>query len=1797
VVEKGDPLAKGIDTERENRMQFLKSRTHELQGLIGNRRKNPGTLDRDTAFRYQFEQTELELELGRLTAEQESDILLAPQAAVIQTLPQGPATDGSMTVQIVPLNEGIITLPLSMEHFGFDDVMLSVNGKRVTVSDWEAGGFDLAKGAKGEFNLTVHFISSEPVTQGREKLCKYDVTLIRSNASGNDPLNIQNAADFHTTVPPSQFVRAGVPSVPGVPAGIFHAAVHDGQIVKAGDILGTVRIPAVHEEQTRQADELVRLAKKCRSYNAQFPTLPESAVQEFESRAQRAKASVEREGAAVLVKAPVGGRVRGVTSLDGQVLATGRITEAGILNAEVFLGSSTDPRSTEWSDRLSNDDPYLIPVEKGSVKKRDKVSVSTARGILPGEVYAVIPLANRGVQLYSGLDGIVIKITDEGGFVGEGGAVNIGFDNGKLASKWTLEKGVSAQKFAPPLRVQNDIPPAIQQEFQKHPGKRIGVFRILEMVRSEKNVHQRFEIARYFMNPLGFRYVNGLVAAVIAGLFGLWSLPKLFFVAIRHRRQKAFFRKDTEEALAELNNQFQEIEMRLTRRANRRQGDPARDPDAQVLREIIVPIQNWVKLVWEHEDLGSDERDTITTQASELATNPLFRFSKEHFEELAGIWKNDTRYLVKIRGLLARMSLLTGQVAGRQLRAHLENGEDMETLELLRFQEKMADFSENFNEGYNLAHRLIALSQVIDLFPPKLKRGNHDLEFSAWQEIIRNRRVIWTFPVLRFFLFVSAMVVINQWIALRSFKNVAVNMQKLGISGFPSTQEAMRTAKEGLRKAFHPVANVDELEGNKLDAYYGRWLGRLMVVVGVLIAIKLPVFLALLGLSHLIAPGAALFLQFAVPAVVIWRHVGPMLEKLNGEGYGAVRAEIQTLRRSAEKMRRKPPAIRNASTPKAFPQVSSRVVNPPDEDLMMEKMRQALLDDDLRQSVEIIVLLSPKHGENKKFFEAMTTQDEVLKRFDFTVAESDGLFPGNVGQFFAARDLTKFLGKKTQIYWFPQPDTPFPAAMALFKMNLAEALRMAGDFKQHKMKFGEILFPGGDLSNNTINYTKNGSHIVIGARLASLEEVKKHRYPVMLGRNGSPRHDVEHVVRRPEDLQGVLSQYGHQLGAGLSMENPITPQFPVFRGGPLALVSDNDEEREQMEELLMEFRKKIENLTERYGPFPVDLLEDFASVVVEFRRQILENDAVPPNLQSMAHRQKMFANVDDTANPYGKIYGALGKTLWNRYRNQQQNPPEVEAFVPAPSDHLFVSGNDREGIKRWIERIRSTFPELVNAVASEKFNSGKVSDIQSQKFVFSDSKNDNMPLTKEAGYQRNLASRKVAAFVTKDGKILFQRRSRQSSINPGLLDLAVFERLEPGETPEAAVQRGFLEELRDGRPLPDSLTVLPVREIDRVSYQVPHEKRRQVPSTRREDVSVFLLSLNGEFGWNEFVPGEDAVEVVSYPLSEVWRMYDEKHGVFTPRTYTLMKKFLPEIGKTAALAGHEGTARSELRKWKIPAKIPPGHESRGIAEHPPLQEKPLLEARDFIPEKVRLLTAIKITERILGPQDEKLFSRLKALLENEDLLFERTEPELRAILELSARQLLQLQKNEEMFRAIPQQANTANTLFIDARIGIREEHILLLSRLPFRVVILFDSSQFSRRVAIEQKIKGMVLPARRFQLMDTPDGISASILKYLRPLITGAQYQRSDYAFVGTDRREVQKVKGYVGNLVYYDKDLKAYGEEVLFSLLWHLVTSPQLFGLGKKRDICWGIKEAVVYVLERLAESLQAIQKTGQAA
>jgi hypothetical protein len=1911
VVKKGALLVRASDTERENKIRFLETRMQEVGAKIAEGERDRETLDRDTLLKYRFDRTELELELFRFRAEQSADALFSPRPALVQTLPLGPATDGGYAIQIVPLDEGMIKIKLPPRYSSASAVALSVNGKRVTVLDWEASGFDLAEGKEGEFTLTLHFVSPTPVTPGnKEAPAQYAIELLNGDPRSVEAARINQETGFHTLVPPSQFTPVGVSPVPGVGAGVFHASVRDGQIVQVGEILGEVSIPAVHAEETRKAMELSRRASDFRRANSDFNTLPESTLQDLDARAARARAGLERNGSPILIKAPVSGRVQGMTGLDGQMLPLGRMTEAGIVNDEIFLGTSVDPRSKEWTGRLVSSDPYLIPVKHGTLKRGDQVSILTTHGVLAGTVYAVTPLANNGFELFTTLDGIVLSVVDKEGLLGEGSAVDIFFDKGANALEWARKGHSVPERSNPPLRFQDEIPAAIREELQMHPGRKIGVLRMLQLAKSEQNIQQRFAILRYFSGAFGFRYLGWVAAILIAGALAVITIPNLLFWFVKHRSHKNFFRQEMVESLQELRAEMDKIEMSLNRKAVNRNIEASLDPDKKVVREIVEPIQDWIRLLWEHENLGSDEYATILTKAGELTGNEFLRFSQEHFEDLGGQWKNDTRYQVKIRGILTRLSILSGRMAVAHLRQMNADQSEVDFREFLRFEEKITGFAENFNEGYNLAHRLIALSQVIELYPPKLVRGRSPLKFSEWLDIVKNRMVIWTFPVLRFFLGVSVMVIINRWVALRNAKKVFVNTHELRVFGFTSVEEAMQTAQKGLDRAFHPKALVDEVEGNKLFAYYGRWLGRVLVLTGVVIAIQAPLIFAFFGLTTFVAQGFGLVLQLLVPTIAIWRHVGPMLMRLSGEGYGVWKGQIRSLRRAAKQINRKLPktsvfddsqeeasvsspvadfskdeipgsaatleeveaflsSVRDkqpkdqaaaqamasffdrilseaetigdpveqakriklveqflgnrsemrgqdllaqiarralekhansipelekyaprhpktfavqesvkadlperqrsaaARTNTVFPSPSVKP-EPEDEKLIMMKIREALLDDTLRESVEIVVLLPPQNGENKRFFEEMVSRDRILQRFRFRVAESDGLFPGTAGQVFAAKSLAQSPEKKIKIYWFPKSEVPFPVAMSLFTANLGEAMRMAGDFKMRGMQYGEILFPGGDLSSNIMHYSKNGSNIVIDARLASFAEVQKRRYPVLLGRNGSPRHKVEHVVRRPEELQGALSQYGYDTGVGLTTRNTVLLQFPVPKG-PLALVSNNEEEHRQMQALLEAFLKRTEELTERYGAFWVDFVEDFAGVIAEFHRQLKENNSVPPSLERLVHQQKKFPDGQNTANPLGKIYQAIGQKLWASY-TEQQEIPHVESFIPPPTALFFVPGDDLPQIIQQLEHMEKKYPELVNAVALEKLKHGNVPDDERREFLFRyASTGEVVKLPRKMGHERKFAPLVSAAFITQEGKLLFQRRSRLASSNPGLLDLPVVEQREEGETPEVTIRRGFKEELFNGRPLPPSLSVLSFQAVADTSYEVQHERRRQVPGMIKEEASVFLTSLPSGFLLDDFSPGDSAVEVVSYTSEEVEKMYAEQHGVFTPRTYAMLKQFFPRIKEAVAHSDHGSLqVRSEIRTaapvsgraWsagpssKEPVRVAvrhgsskevqnkqpspslstplPSQKTSGHRERSPIPSKKsaaaavprtaltrveetseqgveevIREKSPAVPDEVRILAAIVVAEKILAVHDAGLLSRLEASLEDAGAVSERVAPALATLAGAHEIPVEVLKVRLEFLLRQEQVQNPADdrVVFLDAG-TVPAEYFRKLMDAPVPVVILFDRRHKTLYEQVSKERPHLKKPDNVFPIY-TPDGVSSFIRSSLQsgtPLLSAS---------------------------------------------------------------------------------------------
>ena len=539
--------------------------------------------------------------------------------------------------------------------------------------------------------------------------------------------------------------------------------------------------------------------------------------------------------------------------------------------------------------------------------------------------------------------------------------------------------------------------------------------------------------------------------------------------------------------------------------------------------------------------------------------------------------------------------------------------------------------------------------------------------------------------------------------------------------------------------------------------------------------------------------------------------------------------------------------------------------------------------------------------------------------------------------------------------------------------------------------------------------------------------------------------------------------------------------------------------------------------------------------------------------------------------------------------------------------------------------MRKAFPELVTAFAVEKIHGASVLDMEGKKFVFNDSQNGNVHVTREAGYRRNLEARKVAAFVTKDGKILFQRRSRQASSNPGLLDLPVFEHLEPGETPEVAVQRGFLEELRDGRPLPPSLAVLPFREIDSVSYQVPHEKRRQIPTTRKENVSVFLFSLNGEFNWSEFVPGDDAAEIVAYSREEVAQAYREKHGIFTQRTYVMLERFLPQIEQAMAQQASHGrpeqrsavdqppASRSELRNGMPPSVIPsPVAEKGGSSEAAVRFGEKEFEIPQFrVRAEIRILTAIVVAEKILAANDAGLMLRLEASLEESGSVSGRVAPALAALagahdvpVEVLKTRLESLLRQEQ----IPTSADD-RIVFLDAG-TVPAEYFKKLMNSPVPVVVLFDRHHQALygQVSKEQLRRN---PKSGVLLVYAPDGVSTFVKRALQSgdaFLTASPRlnavltrfrnhgKADDIALIASGRAESQKVEAdYVGHRYYYGDETLRLDPELLFYSLQLLLRSPELFRYGKGRNAQDAVS-LIGLVLQQLAQEFQASLKTSSA-
>ena len=503
----------------------------------------------------------------------------------------------------------------------------------------------------------------------------------------------------------------------------------------------------------------------------------------------------------------------------------------------------------------------------------------------------------------------------------------------------------------------------------------------------------------------------------------------------------------------------------------------------------------------------------------------------------------------------------------------------------------------------------------------------------------------------------------------------------------------------------------------------------------------------------------------------------------------------------------------------------------------------------------------------------------------------------------------------------------------------------------------------------------------------------------------------------------------------------------------------------------------------------------------------------------------------------------------------------MESFIPPPTALFFVPGDDQQQITQQLEHMEKIYPELVNTVALEKLKHGSVPDDERREFLFRyASTGEIVKLPRRMGHERKFAALVSAAFIVGDGKLFFQRRSRLASSNPGLLDLPVVEHREAGESPEGTIRRGFKEELFDGRPLPSSLSSLSFQAIADTSYEVQHERRRQVPGTIKEEASVFLTTLNSGFRLDEFSPGDSAVEVVSFFPEEVERMLAEQGGLFTPRTYVMVKQFLPQIKKAMGLPDHGSLqVRSEIRavasvsqvvssavpskkkpirddvhrgsSKRLPSKQPlrsslTSLSSQAISSHrgrlPVSTEKNAVatvsravptrveevteqEIQDVVrekglavPDEIRILAAIVVAEKILAVRDAGLLSRLEASLEDAGTVSERIAPALAALAGAHEVPVEVLKARLEFLLRQKQVQNPADdrVVFLDAG-AVPAEYFRKLMDSPVPVVILFDRRH---KTLYEQVLKERLHPKKPDNVFPiyTPDGVSSFIRSSLQ---------------------------------------------------------------------------------------------------
>ena len=1768
MVSSGDVILKIMDPENASRIRTLIAEIALIDAQLAD-----GSVNAAEYTNLQFEKESLERELRERNYQEAIRTLKASHPLKIVKLARGQVNQGDVAVYGVELDAGQISFRLPIENADFDNAELQVNGETVWVLRYDLGDFDPVS---GQFLLTIDFVS--PSGARHDSQITYSLRLDRRREQGMSDPPLGAGKPFHVMVSPRESASVTVPVAPGVPGGVFHALVPEGAVVPAGTPVGFIDVSGYRQEQLAAARGLQKLVDEMSAANRDFAAVSPEELRKLNAEAGLRIASLEGVNPEIVIRAPVAGRVTGLIPAEGQTVIPGRATGIRVLSSLVFLGS-TD---------LSDSD-HLIDVPKGSVREGERVRVRTPLGdVLDGTVFKVHPLADENGLWLSDRDALVVQVEDPDGKLGDNMPVEI----------WTgipaPEKGEtpapSAGPAALPLHYGSDLPPAVLFQLLRHPDRNLSGS-VRSVLAGEGSFRQILSSWKYFfgsakgMASFGDMIRTGLSLA-IGSIVSLWAGTKM----ARSLKQK-LKSLDPRGRLNDLVVETRELQIRLEQKGQAQ--------DKELLEDVITSINGWISILADARDFDRESLSTILIKAQELAGNKHLAFSKMKFQDL-GMWKDGIGDdLAAIYGILTVLSILTARRITVQSRKKSSKA-PMVLHELHRFQQGIVDYGDIFNVSYALAHHLIGMSQTMDLFPPKVVRGLKSLSFFDSLKILHNRLVRFLYPVVRVWLWVSPVVFLHKMNTLRSYCSLGRKMERLGLNTPEDTKRDVMNAKQGLTYALNSQVTLNQPAGSKMAMHYGRFWRRFITILGISSLFLPTVVLSFLGLHWLTATTLMSVGKIILPFAAIGFHIVPILTNFSGKYHNVWNRELAGLRRKNARAGRSLPEL---PKPQAVPKNSTTVAMPRQgsEQIAMSKVLNALHESAQDPDLEVVALVPPQYGENKTALERLIQNDALLRRWVITVAESDGEFPGDAGLFYAARNIAKTSQRKFRIYWYPQAGIDFRAALSVFKINLGEAARMIGDLRTAGVLFGEVAFPGGNLVSSSVGITKNGGHFVVQARHASLNEIENERLPALLGRNGTSRLEIEHVIYDLQQLRQMMAAGPLRLGSGrVDLGNAALPQIPVPTG-PIAIVAETPEENQTIRELLDKTDEKVRNLIGRFGPFRINFLEDIVRPAAELSGQVTKGSATPPNPNLLVNRTVRLSD-DSVVSPYDKLYTALSRFLWNRGKGNRRDL-KAEAFIPPVSETVYVSGEDPQKLSQALGRVAADFPELVDRKLSQKLTEEGPAGTGA-KLVFRDDAGRTVFEKKKQGYRRGLRSRDVAGFVIKDRMIALQRRDHQVWNEPGRLDVSFAgHQDETDQGPEAAAVREFHEELLGGRrPVPEGVVFRPVGSP--VQLEITHESEQGL-SVRRKDTVVYRVSLDSDFSRDDFLPGDNAAEIVWMPREELETALEQTPGLFTARAFQLFTKLGP------AVAFSEGGGRSEIRvaHTKPGIRIPPAVISLPRASAVSLQYDRKINPVPRMSRQIRILTAILVTQKILAARDAGLLPELEASLRDAARVAERVAP---ALASLSGAHDVSIGELRAGLAAVLRQEQTGifaddRVVFLDAG-TIPEEYFGKIAISPFPVVILFDRDH----KALYDRVTKESPRAKNIFPVYAPDGINSFIRNSLRsgaaavtasPRLNGIltrfreQGKSEDIALITGSRAESQKIEqDYVGHRYYFTNEMLHLDPELVAYSLMLLLRSPELFRYGKGR-YAQDVISLIGLVLQQLAQEYEARLRTGSAA